>query len=135
MTHIDAETLALIALSEMTPDADARGHLIACSECSSELAELTRTAQLGRSTQGLELLQPPDAVWGRIQAELGLGSSAAPDAAATTRDRRAASGAAVAAAAAAPAGAAPAGSAPPAGAPGARPGAGHVAAPAAPASP
>jgi hypothetical protein len=72
VTHIDPDVLALMALSEVTPDRAAREHLVACSECSGELNEFTRAAQLGRSAQGVELLTPPDAVWARIHDDLGL---------------------------------------------------------------
>jgi hypothetical protein len=75
MNHIDPDTLALIAMSELEPDEAERMHLAACAHCTTELAELTRTVSIGRTARTDELQSPSPEVWQRISAELGLGAS------------------------------------------------------------
>ena len=72
MTHLDDDDLTLIALGEAEPDAAQLAHVTTCSRCDAELAALTRLVGIGRSLGGADLVQPPDAVWGGIHAELGL---------------------------------------------------------------
>ncbi|HYI32649.1 MAG TPA: anti-sigma factor [Glaciibacter sp.] len=72
MTHLDDESLALLALGEALPDANQREHLLTCSRCEAEVASLTRLVSIGRTSRGVEIVQPPASVWNRIHAELGL---------------------------------------------------------------
>jgi hypothetical protein len=71
--HVDPEILALLALGEEVADSPARAHLSGCAECRAELAELSRTATLGRSSIDAGALLAPDArVWSRVIDELGI---------------------------------------------------------------
>jgi hypothetical protein len=72
MTHLDDENLALFAMGDAVPDAEQREHVLTCSRCEAELASLTRLVSIGRSSRDVEIVQPPDSVWNRIHAELGL---------------------------------------------------------------
>lgn len=72
MTHLDDESLALFAMGDASPDAEQREHVLTCSRCEAELASLTRLVSIGRSSRDVEIVQPPDSVWNRIHAELGL---------------------------------------------------------------
>ncbi|MET1044749.1 MAG: anti-sigma factor [Microbacteriaceae bacterium] len=72
MEHLDDDTLALIAMAELEPDRPEREHLAVCPVCSESLAELRQTAELGRAARTIELLEPADAVWSNIHADLGL---------------------------------------------------------------
>lgn len=83
MTHLDDDELALYALGE-APDAAHLAHLQTCSRCSAELAALARLVGVGRTTGGLELVQPSDAVWEGIHSELGL----SPDLRTVPREQR-----------------------------------------------
>ncbi|KQQ92950.1 hypothetical protein ASF62_14280 [Leifsonia sp. Leaf325] len=73
--HLDDDTLALLALGDVGPDAAQRSHLATCDRCSRELDDLRRTVSIGRSSRDVELLAPPPRVWESISAELGLGLS------------------------------------------------------------
>jgi hypothetical protein len=72
MEHLDDDTLALIAMAELEPAEHEREHLATCQACSESLAELRQTADLGRAARTVELLEPADAVWGNIHANLDL---------------------------------------------------------------
>lgn len=72
MTHLDDESLALFALGDDSPDATQREHLATCSRCEAEVASLTRLVSIGRTSRGVEIVQPPASVWNGIHAELGL---------------------------------------------------------------
>ncbi|WP_166877373.1 anti-sigma factor [Salinibacterium sp. ZJ450] len=72
MEHLDDDTLALIAMAELEPADHEREHLAACPTCSETLAELRQTAVLGRAARTVELIEPADAVWANIHADLGL---------------------------------------------------------------
>jgi hypothetical protein len=79
MTHLDGDTLALVALAELELSATELEHLAACPACTGELDALRRTVLIGRSAGSVDLVEPADAVWGRIHATLGLsGAVAAP---------------------------------------------------------
>lgn len=70
--HMTPEVLALSTLGEWTgTEADAQ-HLEQCSECTTELAELTRAVAIGRSVVPEFLSHPSPRVWDRISAELRL---------------------------------------------------------------
>lgn len=74
MSHLDPDQLTLLALGEPVASADDSAHLATCDACTAELADLRLTATVARSTMddaGLEA--PPDRVWERVSAELGLG--------------------------------------------------------------
>ena len=72
MTHLDADTLALVALAELELSPAERQHLADCPACAGELDALRRTVLIGRSAGSVDLIEPADAVWGRIHAALGL---------------------------------------------------------------
>jgi len=72
MTHLDRDTLALVALAELELSAAEREHLADCPACTGELDALRRTVLIGRAAGSVDLVQPADAVWGRIHAALGL---------------------------------------------------------------
>ncbi|WP_130178916.1 anti-sigma factor domain-containing protein [Cryobacterium sp. SO1] len=77
MTHLDRDTLALVALAELELSAAEREHLAACPGCSGELDALRRTVLIGRSAGSVDLVTPADAVWGRIHSALGLSDAVA----------------------------------------------------------
>jgi hypothetical protein len=70
--HCDPETLALRSLGEVvgTPEDDT--HLAGCGECQSELAALRAVVATARDGGPVEMHQPSDHVWGRIQTQLNL---------------------------------------------------------------
>jgi hypothetical protein len=72
MTHLDGDTLALVALAELDLSPAEQQHLTACPACAGELDALRRTVLIGRSAGNVALVEPADAVWGRIHAALGL---------------------------------------------------------------
>jgi Anti-sigma-K factor rskA len=72
MAHIDDESLALFAMGDAVPDPEQREHMLTCSRCEAEVASLTRLVNIGRSSRGVEIVQPPPSVWNRIHAELDL---------------------------------------------------------------
>ena len=72
MTHLDRDTLALVALAELELSPQERAHLADCPGCTGELDALRRTVLIGRSAGSVDLVEPADAVWGRIHAALGL---------------------------------------------------------------
>jgi anti-sigma-K factor RskA len=75
--HTSPDVLALVALGEDAIDDGGRRHLDSCPICQSELAELTRAAQLGRGTTPNDVIHSPSPrVWLAIRDELGLSRSA-----------------------------------------------------------
>ncbi|QYF73771.1 anti-sigma factor domain-containing protein [Cryobacterium sp. PAMC25264] len=72
MTHLDRDTLALVALAELELSPQERAHLADCPGCTGELDALRHTVLIGRSAGSVDLVEPADAVWGRIHAALGL---------------------------------------------------------------
>jgi hypothetical protein len=72
MAHLDDDTLALIAMAELSPADDERQHLATCPDCAASLAALRQTAELGRAARSVDLVEPADSVWGSIHATLGL---------------------------------------------------------------
>ncbi|TFC85364.1 anti-sigma factor domain-containing protein [Cryobacterium sp. TMT4-31] len=77
MTHLDRDTLALVALAELDLTPAEREHLAACPGCVGELDALRRTVLIGRSAGSVELVEPADAVWGRIHSALGFSAAVA----------------------------------------------------------
>ena len=77
MTHIDRDDLALIAMAELDLTEPERLHLAECPECSLELISLQHTVAVGRAARDVQLLEPGDAVWGRIHSALGLSDAVA----------------------------------------------------------
>ena len=77
MTHLDRDTLALVALAELDLSPAEREHLAACPGCTGELDALRRTVLIGRSAGSVDLVEPADAVWGRIHSALGLSDDVA----------------------------------------------------------
>jgi anti-sigma-K factor RskA len=75
MSHVDPETLALLAIeATAVPAADER-HLAECGQCRADLRRLAEVVTLARSDRLADILeQPPDRVWQRITAELDDGS-------------------------------------------------------------
>ena len=83
MTHIETETLAMIAMGDAPPTAEDDAHLAVCSRCAEDLSSLDRVVRLGRSTDRLEVVAPPASVWDGIRDELRL-TEPEPPAAKTT---------------------------------------------------
>ncbi len=78
MSHIDPDELALIAMGEPISTREQGNHLASCADCSLEVTQLRHTAVVARTTMDeAELESPPDRVWGRIHAELGLSGAVA----------------------------------------------------------
>ena len=77
MTHLDRDTLALVALAELELSRAELEHLQSCPACTGELDALRRTVLIGRSAGSVDLVEPADAVWGRIHAALGLSDAVA----------------------------------------------------------
>ena len=77
MTHLDRDTLALVALAELDLSPAELEHLTGCPGCTGELDALRRTVLIGRSAGSVDLVEPADAVWGRIHAALGLSEDVA----------------------------------------------------------
>ena len=78
MTHLDPETLALLALGEDAATATERLHLAGCAECRAEVRGFARPVEATRESDDA-LLQPDPRVWSGIAAELGLGAAFAAD--------------------------------------------------------
>lgn len=72
MTHLDDESLALLALGDASLDTDQREHVQACAQCKADVAALARVVRIARDSGDVEIVQPPAGVWDRIHAELGL---------------------------------------------------------------
>ncbi|WP_104163448.1 anti-sigma factor domain-containing protein [Cryobacterium sp. N22] len=77
MTHLDRDTLALVALAELDLSPAEHEHLAGCPGCTGELDALRRTVLIGRSAGSVDLVTPADAVWGRIHSALGLSDAVA----------------------------------------------------------
>ena len=77
MTHLDRDTLALVALAELDLSPAELEHLAGCPGCTGELDALRRTVLIGRSAGSVDLVTPADAVWGRIHSALGLSDAVA----------------------------------------------------------
>lgn len=77
MPHLDADAIALHALGEPLRPADAL-HLEDCAVCAGELVAYRAAVTAGRAAGGEQVVPPPDAVWERISAELGLAPDVAP---------------------------------------------------------
>ncbi|MET0955403.1 MAG: anti-sigma factor [Cryobacterium sp.] len=77
MTHLDRDTLALVALAELELSPAELEHLQSCPACTGELDALRRTVLIGRTAGSVDLVEPADAVWGRIHAALGLSDAVA----------------------------------------------------------
>lgn len=76
MSHLDPDQLALLAIGEPVASAEELDHVTSCRVCSNELLEMTRTAQIARSTLADEAIEsPPERVWEAIATELGIGAS------------------------------------------------------------
>ncbi|MAP63680.1 MAG: hypothetical protein CMH34_08050 [Microbacterium sp.] len=79
MSRIDPDRLALIALGEEAT-ADELAHLQEDEATAQELADLRRAVLVGRSTLTVgDLESPPERVWDRIAAEVGVPAVSAPD--------------------------------------------------------
>jgi hypothetical protein len=79
MTHIDEETLALLAIGDVGPSGADAEHLAACAECRDELDDLRRVVSVARSARGVDLVPPSPAVWARIATDLGFDERGAGD--------------------------------------------------------
>lgn len=79
MTHCDDETLTLLAFGETpTRPHEVDAHLAECAECRAALQRLRDTVAVGRSLEpdDLRLPAPPDRVWERVTADLGIAAIA-----------------------------------------------------------
>lgn len=71
--HTSPDVLALVALGETAGTPAEQDHASTCPDCSKEVAELARIADVGRSATDRDtLVAPSPQVWERIRAELGL---------------------------------------------------------------
>ena len=74
MSHVDPDSIALIALGESALPEDL-DHVRNCVACQGEVDELTAIANAARSISPADRpVSPPAQVWDRIEAELGLDS-------------------------------------------------------------
>ncbi|SDH11843.1 anti-sigma factor [Microbacterium pygmaeum] len=88
MSHIDPERLALLALGESALSTDESEHLAQCAVCVDDLAALRHAALAGRASLDVgELETPPEVVWQRISAEVGLAAPVVEAAASAPVDR------------------------------------------------
>lgn len=72
MNHIDAATLALIALGEPAASEEQLRHLQTCDRCADELSQLVAVVTLGRAGQDHGDLEHPDPrVWAAISEQVG----------------------------------------------------------------
>lgn len=77
MSHLEPEQLALLAIGEPVASPEELAHLSSCAQCARDLAEMTRTVTIARSTLGDDALEtPPEHVWASVVAELELSGSA-----------------------------------------------------------
>jgi anti-sigma-K factor RskA len=80
--HVDPDQLALLALGEGVDSGDGpvvSRHLRECGRCRSELESLQHTVDLAHeAVQHRDAPPPPEAVWSRIAAEVGIGRPADP---------------------------------------------------------
>ncbi|MFN3707080.1 anti-sigma factor [Microcella sp.] len=77
--HCDTGALALGALGEAL-ESDADAHLRQCGRCQHELARMTATVSVARSTLGeAELHRPPAHVWQNVHRQAGLGDAVRTD--------------------------------------------------------
>lgn len=101
MKHVDDETLAMLAVTDVVADDEVATHLAACDRCRAEVAELQRVAAVARSAADVELIAPPERVWDRIasavraeeaadglEERVGPAPSARPDAGHGVDERR-----------------------------------------------
>lgn len=71
--HTNPEVLAMLAIGEEAGTVTEREHVTACPDCSEEVAELARIADIGRlTTESDSITTPSPDVWERIKAELGF---------------------------------------------------------------
>jgi hypothetical protein len=68
--HTEPELLTLLALGELVGTEDDRAHLVTCTECAAELAELKLLVGLVRSTSVLTLSEPGPRVWAAVHQEI-----------------------------------------------------------------
>ena len=74
--HLSPDVLTFLALGETPDEPVDRGHLESCTQCRTELDELSRAVRVGRSVTDEDMLiSPADRVWQGIRAELGLNAS------------------------------------------------------------
>ena len=56
MTHLDRDTLALVALAELELSVAETEHLAACPGCAGDLDALRRTVLIGRTAGSVDLV-------------------------------------------------------------------------------
>jgi hypothetical protein len=78
MTHLDPETLALLALGEDAATATQRLHLAGCEQCRAEVARFARAVAATRNADE-PLAQPAPQVWTGIAEALDLPADLAAD--------------------------------------------------------
>ena len=81
MNHLDGETLAGVALGDISDD-QALAHVAACSECRAEIESFQEVLDVTRELAGVPLVPPPVHLWSAIEAEIAADDLAAPDGAA-----------------------------------------------------
>ena len=79
MNHSEPDVLALLAMGDTVPDADAQ-HVASCAACEQEITELRHVVHLARAgTPGGFADAPSRDVWSRISADLGIAGDVVPD--------------------------------------------------------
>lgn len=81
MQHCTPETLALAALRESLPEADA-AHLVRCADCQAEVTSLRRSVDalaVPEFAAPSGTVAPPPAVWSAIAAATGVSAAPRPD--------------------------------------------------------
>jgi anti-sigma-K factor RskA len=86
--HLDADSIALLAIGEAPATRVEGQHLSTCGECRTEVDRLSEAADLARATVGDgPLVAPPAHVWAGIERELGFTEGDAAGAPLTSADR------------------------------------------------
>ncbi len=70
--HVAEERLVDLTLGETRSPEEER-HLESCAECRALLTSLTRTLTVTKESSEVTLVDPPPAIWDRIEAEIGSG--------------------------------------------------------------
>lgn len=79
MRHVEAETLALLALGEDAADRETAAHLESCAVCADELESLRRVVEVARSTTPEDVPgDVPPHIWANVRAELEIDALPAP---------------------------------------------------------
>lgn len=76
MPHCDPAALDEAAIGTHTLSEVDQRHVEQCEECAETLAALSHVVAVARTTDGLQLVSPPDSVWLGITSEIGESTTA-----------------------------------------------------------